>query len=92
MKRRRASIFTKLVIIAIVLYTGTTLVSLNAQINDAKLEKERLQQEYVDRTLAIADMQYAIDHSDEDKTIEDIAREKLGLVKPGERIFYDTGD
>ncbi|MFR3351856.1 MAG: hypothetical protein ACLTR5_06805 [Oscillospiraceae bacterium] len=24
--------------------------------------------------------------------IESVAREKLGLVKPGEKIFYDTSD
>ena len=41
---------------------------------------------------ANAELQYGIDHSTDDHTIEDIAREKLGLVKPGEVIFYDTGD
>ena len=37
-------------------------------------------------------LQYQIDHSEDDDMIESVAREKLGLVKPGEKIFYDTSD
>ena len=39
-----------------------------------------------------AELQYQIDHSEDDDMIESVAREKLGLVKPGEKIFYDTSD
>ena len=34
----------------------------------------------------------SVDHSEDDDMIESVAREKLGLVKPGEKIFYDTSD
>ena len=37
-------------------------------------------------------LQDQIDHSEDDDMIESVAREKLGLVKPGEKIFYDTSD
>jgi cell division protein FtsB len=37
-------------------------------------------------------LSYDIAHSGDDATIEDIARDKLGLVKPGEKIFYDIGN
>lgn len=40
----------------------------------------------------MAELQYQIDHSDDDDMRESVAREKLGLVKPGEKIFYDTSD
>ena len=43
-------------------------------------------------TQANAELQYQIDHSEDDDMIESVAREKLGLVKPGEKIFYDTSD
>ena len=43
-------------------------------------------------TQANAELQYQIDHSDDDDMTESVARKKLGLVKPGERFFYDTSD
>ena len=38
-----------------------------------------------------ARLEYEIEHSEDPETMEQIAREKLGLVKPGEKIFYDIG-
>jgi cell division protein FtsB len=37
-----------------------------------------------------AELEYRIKHSNDPDTIQKIAREKLGLVKPGEIIFYRT--
>ena len=39
-----------------------------------------------------AELEYQIEHGADDETIEDIARNKLGLVYPGEKIFYDISD
>jgi cell division protein FtsB len=39
-----------------------------------------------------ADLADAIEHSDDRDRKEDVAREKLGLVAPGEIIFYSMGD
>ena len=33
-----------------------------------------------------------LEHSDDPDALEDLARDKLGLVKPGEKVFYDIGD
>ena len=43
-------------------------------------------------TQANAELQYQIDHSEDDDMIESVAREKLGLVKPGEKISVKTED
>ena len=51
-----------------------------------------LQQQVSEMTQSNAELQYQIDHSEDDDMIESVAREKLGLVKPGEKIFYDTSD
>jgi cell division protein FtsB len=47
----------------------------------------------VDETLQKnAELEYDIEHAGDDETIEEIARIKLGLVKAGEKIFYDVGN
>ena len=89
MKFKRASLVTKIVILAIVVYAGISLVSLKVQVSGARENRDTLQGQ-VDSVLQNnTELQYQIDHSTDSETIEDIARDKLGLVKPGEKIFYD---
>jgi cell division protein FtsB len=33
-------------------------------------------------------MRYAIENSDDEDVIRDIARDKLNLVEPGEEVYY----
>ncbi len=92
MKFKRASLITKIVILAIIVYAGISLVSLKVQVSDAREARDELQTQ-VDGVLQTnTELQYAIDHSTDPETIEDIARNKLGLVKPGEKIFYDVNN
>lgn len=90
MRVKRASLITKIVIIAIMLYAGVTLVSLKVQVASARARRDELQNQVSSTTQTNTELKYAIDHSTDPETIEDIARNKLGLVKPGEKIFYDV--
>lgn len=92
MKFKRAGLVTKIVILAIIVYAGISMVSLKVQVSDARETRDELQTQ-VDGVLQTnTELQYAIDHSTDPETIEDIARNKLGLVKPGEKIFYDVNN
>ena len=90
MRVKRASLITKIVIAAIVLYAGVTLVSLKVQVAEARTQSAELHSQVSSAAQTNTELQYAIDHSTDAETIEDIARDKLGLVKPGEKIFYDV--
>jgi cell division protein FtsB len=92
MKFRRAGLMTKIVILAIIVYAGITLVSLKVQISDARETRGVLQTQVDNGLQTNSELQYAIDHSTDPDTIEDIARNKLGLVKPGEKIFFDINN
>lgn len=92
MKLKKTGLVTKIVILAIIVYAGISLVSLKVQVSDARETRDELQTQ-VDGVLQTnTELQYAIDHSTDPETIEDIARNKLGLVKPGEKIFYDVNN
>lgn len=92
MKLKRASLITKIVIVAIVVYSVINLVSLKVQVSEAQEKRDELQAEVDEALQTNSELQYAIEHSDDSETIEDIARNKLGLVKPGEKIFYDISN
>ncbi len=92
MKLQRSSIFMKIVILALLVYAAITLVGAKNRIATAK-EDQALLQAQVDAALQEnAELEYDVAHAGDPETIESIARTKLGLVMPGEKIFYDVGN
>lgn len=92
MRHRKASLFTKLVVLILVAYTTVTLIELRISINEAEAKMANIEAQVQEKSAAISALQYEIDHRNDPETIESIAREKLGLLRPGERVFYDVGN
>ncbi len=92
MKRRKAGILTKLIVMIIMVYAVVTLVELNSKIAAAEAQKAKLEQEALNIEARNAELEHSIKNSSDPETIQKVAREKLGLVKPGEIIFYGTNN
>ena len=92
MKLKRSSLFMKIVILALIVYACISLVGAKNRIAAAQADQAELQAK-VDAALQInAELEYDVAHAGDPETIESIACTKLGLVKPGEKIFYDVGN
>ena len=89
MKLKRASIFTKIVILALIVYATVMLVNTRQQAMRAEADRAALQAQVDAMLRENAELQYDIEHADDPEVIAGIARSKLGLVEPGEKIFYD---
>lgn len=92
MKLKRAGLLIKIVILALVIYAGASLFSLKQKTEAAQEKLDELQQQIDDARQINSELQYDIDNSTDPEIIEDVARTEIGLVKPGEKIFYDIGD
>ena len=92
MKLKRASIFTKIVILALIVYATVMLVNTRQQAARAEADRAALQAQVDAMLRENAELQYDIEHADDPEVIAGIARSKLGLVKPGEKIFYDISN
>lgn len=90
MKFKRAGLLTKIIIAALCLYAVITLIGGRTKEAAAEATRDQLASQVQSLTEENAGIQYDIDHSTDQSVIEDIARNKLGLVKPGEKIFYDV--
>ena len=89
MKFKRASIFTKIVILALIVYATVLLTDTRSQIREAEAHQAQLQTRVDALLQENAALRYDIDHAGDEEIIAEIARGKLGLVLPGEKIFYD---
>lgn len=90
MKFKRSGIVIKIVILALILYAAISLVTTKGKISQALTDQQQLQKQLDEVLQENAGLKYDIEHAGDDETIEEIARSKLGLVKPGEKIFFDV--
>lgn len=89
MKLKKAGLITKIVVLALVAYMALSLIGMRGQIAEARSDRDRMETQVKNLSAANAAIEYEIGHSTDPETIETIAREKLGLVLPGETVYYD---
>lgn len=92
MKFRSAGWLTALVLAGLMAYGCITLMNMRSKVAEAAKTEAQLQAQIEAIQETNASLRYAIENQDDPDTIEDIARDKLGLVMPDERIFYDAGE
>ena len=90
MKTKKAGILTKLVVLALLIAAATALLNLRSQILTAQKDLAEAQAQVAAQTQVNADLADAVENSDDPERQADIARSKLGLVAPCERVFYFT--
>ena len=92
MKLKRSGILMKIVILALLVYGGILLSGTRTRIEQAEADRTVLQARVDAVQQENAELEYDIAHAGDPETIASIARAKLGLVKPGEKIFYDVSN
>ena len=86
-KTKKAGLLTKIVVLALLIYLATSLLNLQGQIASAQAERDDLSREVAAQTQANADLADDVENSGDPERIQDIARDRLGLAAPDERIF-----
>lgn len=87
--KRKSSLITKLIILAVVIYAVVTIVALQPKIDTLKSESNSLNDEVLALQEANRSLQNDIEAMNTDEGIMKIARERLNLVADGEWIFID---
>lgn len=88
-KRKNFNVWTLLLIVTIC-YFGYTLYNQQSSIDVRKAEYARLQKEIHTENVKKQQLEKQKAQINTDEFAEKIAREKLGYVKDGEKIYIDT--
>ena len=91
-QRVRASLFTKVLILVLLVGIGWQLVRLRDQVEAAEAEKARLETQIQAQQQENDALAADIAEGNTQEKMEEIAREALGLVYPGERVFIDKSN
>lgn len=90
MQIKRAGFLTKLVVLTLIIAASVTLLQMRGQIEEARAQRDQLELQVANQTQTNADLRDAIEHSEDPDRQADIARTKLGLVSPGEKVIIFT--
>ena len=88
-KKRRSGIVPKLILIAFVIYSAVTLVTLQIQINAQKAENEIIAEQIEKERIRKTQLQQENEAAVEDEYIINEAQ-KQGYAVPNERVFIDV--
>lgn len=89
MVKKRSFILT-LALVLLVGYFIITIVGLQLDINERRAVLDQKTAAYEQQLADNDRLQSIIENDDKSAYIEQVAREKLGYVMPGEKVFYDV--
>ena len=91
-KRARAGFFTKLLILVLLAALGCQLVRIHGQVKSAQGERAQLTAQVSEKQQENDTLSQGIENGGSQEQMEEIARDQLGLVSPGEKVFYDVSN
>lgn len=89
-KKRKRSIILSFCIIVLCAFFAISLISITKRINETKAEIRDVQAQYAEQVKENEKLGKVVDSGDKDEYVEEIARDKLGYVKPGEHVYYNV--
>lgn len=90
-KLKRASLLTKVVILALLVYLSVSLLDTRSELREIRQAQVVLADENASKTLENKELSEAIEHKDDPETMEKAARKK-GLVKQDEELYIDVAN
>lgn len=91
-KKLGSGFLTKLLLLVLAGALGWQLYGLRAKMKGAKTQQAQLTEQIETRRQENEALKDSIAKGGSKDEIEEIARDKLGLASPGEKVFYDTSN
>lgn len=88
----RLGVFGRLLLLVLIGALGWQLFHLREQVAAAEAQRVQLSAQVTRQQQSNDKLREAIDGGGTQEQMEEIARDELGLVAPGDRVFYDVSN
>lgn len=79
---------TRIVLVALLLYSLASLVTVGRELRQGELLRQQLLQQTESQQALKQDLEQKLAQGQSPEELQQLARERLGLVLPGEKLFY----
>ncbi|MGM9538326.1 MAG: septum formation initiator family protein [Candidatus Onthomonas sp.] len=90
MKFKQSGFLSKVVVLMLLVFVAITLLNVRGEVKEAQQQLEIYQAAVDEQQQVNAALEENIANSSDPDTVLDVAKDKMGLLEPGEVIFYDT--
>ena len=85
---KKAGLLVRVIVLLLVAYMIFLFWSVRQRISDTRAEIAQLTVQVADQIQTNTELQNAIENRDDPSFVEDVARERLGLVSPNDKVFF----
>ena len=79
---------TRIVLVALLLYSLASLLTVGRELKQAERLERQLRQQTESQQALKQDLEHKLAQGQSPEELQQLARERLGLVLPGEKLFY----
>ena len=91
-KRNRASLLAALLVLVLLFLVGWQLTRLRAQLAAAQAEQSTIAERVARQEQENRAIEAALDRAEDPEYLQELARDQLGMVSPGQKDFYDVSN
>lgn len=88
--KKRGSAAALLLILVLIAVVGVQLLHMKDRIATAEGERDTLDRQLTEQRLENASLEAALERAEDPEYLQELAREQLGMVSPGQKDFYDV--
>ena len=90
--KKRMGVLAAALILALLFTFGYQLLRLQDQLDMARAEQSALAMRLAEQRQENAALEAALERAEDPKYLQELAREQLGMVSPGQKDFYDVSN
>ena len=91
-RKKRASLLAAALILVLLLLMGWRLMGLRAQLSAAQAERDTLAERVARQEQENRSLEAALERAEDPEYLQELARDQLGMVSPGQKDFYDVSN
>jgi len=89
---KHSKLITKIIVFALIIYAGISLIALRGRIEAGRQDLDAVRRRVAAMEISNAELEYDVEHYNDPDVIASVARARLGLVLPGEIVYYDNAN
>ena len=88
--KRNSGMLAVLLVLALLFTVGWQLVNIRAKLADAEAEQSVLAERVARQEQENRSLEAALERAEDPEYLQQLARDRLGMVSPGQKDFYDV--
>ena len=90
--KKRTSLIAALVVLIMLILVGMQLLRIRDQLIAARAERDALAEQVAKQEQENRTLEAALERAEDPEYLQELARDELGMVSPGQKDFYDVSN